>query len=73
MTAFLHEVLTTPHGHALILYGNLIGLGFAVVAMVVGAVSFPLLLTAVASASSARWRHRYGRRRKIRAPWRCGA
>lgn len=44
MTAFLNEVLTTPHGHALILYGNLIGLGFAVIAMVVGVVSFPLLL-----------------------------
>jgi len=44
MTAFLQEVLTTSHGHALILYGNLIGLGFAVIAMVVGVVSFPLLL-----------------------------
>jgi uncharacterized membrane protein len=44
MGGFLQEVLTTSHGHALILWGNLIGFGFAVVAMVVGVVSFPLLL-----------------------------
>lgn len=44
MTSFLHEVLTTSHGHALILWGNLIGFAFALVAMVVGVVSFPLLL-----------------------------
>lgn len=44
MTGFINEVLTTSHGHALILWGNLIGFAFAVVAMVVGVVSFPLLL-----------------------------
>jgi len=44
MTQFLHAVLTTSNGHKLIIYGNLIGLCFAVVAMVIGVVSFPLLL-----------------------------
>lgn len=44
MTQFLRDVLTTPKGHALILYGNLIGLCFAVMALAIGAVSFPLLL-----------------------------
>jgi uncharacterized membrane protein len=44
MTQFLHDVLTTTNGHKLIIYGNLIGLCFAVVAMIVGVVSFPLLL-----------------------------
>ena len=44
MSQFVHEVLTTPNGHTLIITGNLIGLAFAIVAMVVGVVSFPLLL-----------------------------
>jgi uncharacterized membrane protein len=44
MTQFLHDVLTTTNGYKLIIYGNLIGLCFAVVAMIVGVVSFPLLL-----------------------------
>jgi uncharacterized membrane protein len=44
MTQFLRDVLTTTNGHKLIIYGNLIGLCFAVVAMIVGVVSFPLLL-----------------------------
>lgn len=34
----------TPEGHRLILIGNLVGLGFAVVAFLLTAVSFPLLL-----------------------------
>jgi uncharacterized membrane protein len=41
---FVRDVLTTPNGHTLILTGNLIGLAFAIMAMVVGAVSLPLLL-----------------------------
>lgn len=44
MAQFVHDVLNTSNGHKLIIYGNLIGLGFATVAMIVGVVSFPLLL-----------------------------
>jgi uncharacterized membrane protein len=44
MSGFLQDVLTTPRGHALIIIGNLIGLPFAIVTMVIGVVSFPLLL-----------------------------
>ena len=43
-TAFLYEVFATPHGWTLILLGNLIGLVFAIVALSVSVVSFPLLL-----------------------------
>lgn len=43
-TAFLTEVLTTPQGQMLMLWGNLIGLGFAIVALAVAVVSIPLLL-----------------------------
>ncbi len=44
MSQFVYDILTTPNGHTLIIAGNLIGLAFAIVAMVVGVVSFPLLL-----------------------------
>jgi len=44
MSKFVHYVMTTPNGHTLIITGNLIGLAFAIVAMVIGVVSFPLLL-----------------------------
>jgi uncharacterized membrane protein len=44
MSKFVHDVMTTPNGHTLIITGNLIGLAFAIVAMVIGVVSFPLLL-----------------------------
>jgi uncharacterized membrane protein len=44
VSQFVHDVLTTPNGRMLIFVGNLIGLGFAIVAMIVGVVSFPLLL-----------------------------
>jgi uncharacterized membrane protein len=44
MEKLVFDVLTTPNGHTLIVTGNLIGLAFAIVAMVFGAVSFPLLL-----------------------------
>lgn len=43
-TQFLYELFTTAHGWKLIIYGNAIGLLFAIAALVVGAVSFPLLL-----------------------------
>ena len=41
---FIHDVLTTSAGWKLMLWGNLIGFGFAVVALVVSVVSFPLLV-----------------------------
>lgn len=42
--AFAEQVLTTPEGWALIAVGNGVGLLFAVVAMSISVVSFPLLL-----------------------------
>ena len=44
VTAFLHEVLTTPAGWALIVVGNGVGLLFAILVLTIGVVSFPLLL-----------------------------
>ncbi len=41
---FIREVFTTPAGRSLILWGNLIGFGFAVWALVISVVSFPLLV-----------------------------
>jgi uncharacterized membrane protein len=43
-TAFLEQVLTTPAGRRLILVGNALGFVFAVVALSISVVSFPLLL-----------------------------
>lgn len=42
--AFMTEALTTPHGWALIVFGNLAGLGFAVAALAVSLVSFPMVV-----------------------------
>ena len=44
MPDFLHDVLTTPAGWALILVGNGVGFLFAVVVLAISVVSFPLLL-----------------------------
>jgi uncharacterized membrane protein len=57
--AFIGEVLTTPRGWTMIVLGNLIGLIFAIVALGISVVSFPLLLdrdvgTAVAISTSIR-------------------
>jgi len=41
---FLRDVLTTPSGWALILIGNAVGLAFAIAALSLTVVSFPLLL-----------------------------
>lgn len=41
---FLHEVFRTQQGHELILWGNLVGLVFAVVALATTVIAFPLLL-----------------------------
>jgi uncharacterized membrane protein len=44
VTQFAHEVLTTSAGWKLIFYGNAAGLVFAIAALAVSVVSFPLLL-----------------------------
>ena len=44
VTAFVRDVLTTPAGWALILFGNGIGFLFAVLVLAISVVSFPLLL-----------------------------
>jgi uncharacterized membrane protein len=44
ITQFAHDVLFTPQGWTLILVGNVVGFLFAVVALAISAVSFPLLL-----------------------------
>jgi uncharacterized membrane protein len=41
---FIHDVLFTPAGWNLIVYGNLVGLVFAAAVLAISAVSFPLLL-----------------------------
>lgn len=52
---FLHDVLTTPAGWKLIVVGTLVGFLFAVVALTIGAVSFPLLLDRDVGAAVALW------------------
>jgi uncharacterized membrane protein len=42
--AFMHEVFNTTAGWKLIVFGNLAGFAFALVTLVIGAISFPLLL-----------------------------
>jgi uncharacterized membrane protein len=42
--AFASDVLTTPQGWSMMVWGNLAGLGFAVIALAISVVSFPLLL-----------------------------
>ncbi|GJD53723.1 hypothetical protein OPKNFCMD_6501 [Methylobacterium crusticola] len=51
--AFAEEVLTTPRGWALILFGNLVGLAFSLAALAVSAVSFPLIIDRGADAGTA--------------------
>ena len=41
---FIGEILTTPHGWALIVLGHIAGFPFAVLALTIGVVSFPMLL-----------------------------
>ena len=53
MPAFLYEVATTPAGWDLILWGNAIGFVFAVAALTIGVVSFPLLLDRDVGAAAA--------------------
>ena len=42
--AFLRRVLTTPEGWTMIALGNLVGFAFAVVTLVLGVVSFPMVV-----------------------------
>jgi uncharacterized membrane protein len=42
--SFLHEVLTTPHGWALVILGNATGFVFAAVVLSISVVSFPFLI-----------------------------
>jgi uncharacterized membrane protein len=53
LLTFLEQVLTTPAGLDLIIWGNLIGFLFAVLAFVLSVVSFPLLLDRHVGASVA--------------------
>ncbi|WFT77566.1 MULTISPECIES: DUF2189 domain-containing protein [unclassified Methylobacterium] len=51
--AFAEEVLTTPRGWMLIVFGNLVGAAFSLVALAVSAVSFPLIIDRGADAGTA--------------------
>lgn len=53
LQAFARQVLTTPAGHSLILSGNLVGALFAVVAMSISVIAFPLLLDRQVSVAAA--------------------
>lgn len=44
MFTFAREVLTTPRGWMLIVFGNLVGAAFSLVALALSAVSFPLII-----------------------------
>jgi len=50
---FISAVTQTPEGHDLIFAGNLVGLVFALVALVIGTISFPMLVDRDVSASTA--------------------
>lgn len=43
-SAFIHQVLTTPGGWAMILIGIPMGFGFALVALAISVISFPMLV-----------------------------
>lgn len=53
MGSFLGAILTTPRGWALIVFGNAIGFVFAVAALSISVVSFPLLLDRDVGAAAA--------------------
>ncbi len=52
-TQFIQDVLTTSVGWKLIVWGNLIGLGFAAWALIISVVSFPLLVDRDVGAAAA--------------------
>jgi uncharacterized membrane protein len=51
--AFVYDILTTSRGWLLIVVGHLVGLPFAIVALTVGIVSFPMLLDRDVGAATA--------------------
>ena len=53
ITGFIHDVFTTEAGWKLMIYGNLIGFGFALVAFCLSAISFPMLLDRNVGAATA--------------------
>lgn len=53
VSQFIDAVLTTPAGLKLIVIGNLVGLAFALVALAISVVSFPMLLDRNVSAATA--------------------
>jgi len=50
---FVNAVTQTPEGHSLMFAGNLVGFVFALVALVISAISFPMLVDRNVSASTA--------------------
>jgi uncharacterized membrane protein len=53
ITDFLAAVLTTPEGWSMMLWGDLVGFAFAVVALAISVVTFPLLLERDVGAATA--------------------
>jgi uncharacterized membrane protein len=53
MGALMHAVMTTSAGWALLIVGNAVGFVFAVIALTIGVVSFPLLVDRAAGADIA--------------------
>jgi uncharacterized membrane protein len=53
--AFLHDVLTTERGWMLIVIGNAVGFVFAAVVLMIGAISFPMLVDRDVGAAVAVW------------------
>jgi uncharacterized membrane protein len=53
ISAFLSEILTTDAGWSMMVWGNLVGLGFAVLALAISVVTFPLLLERDVGAAAA--------------------
>lgn len=53
VSQFVHEVFETPQGWRLILVGNAVGFLFAALVLIIGAVSFPLLLDRDVGAATA--------------------
>ena len=51
--AFLSRLFTTPEGWALIIVGNLVGAGFAVLVLAISVVSLPMLVDCNIEASTA--------------------
>jgi uncharacterized membrane protein len=50
---FISDVFTTPAGHSLMLWGNLVGFLFAVCVLAISAISFPLLVDRDVGAAAA--------------------